>query len=116
MHCGSRQACSELCSEPRRQNRDRPVSLLVVGRSKKGAPLLNDAKVRRWAGTFGVAGFVVFVAALPLYYLAGPEPRIEDTTATSAFVTGASTFILTRATLADPLIMSGFLVFLAGFR
>lgn len=77
---------------------------------------MNDARVRRWAGTFGVAGFVVFLAALPLYYLAGPEPPIEDTAATSAFVTRASTFILTRATLADPLIMIGFLVFLAGFR
>ena len=77
---------------------------------------MNDATVRRWAGAFGVAGFGVFLAALPLYYLAGPEPRIEDTSATSAFVTRASTFILTRATLADPLIMIGFLVFLAGFR
>ena len=69
---------------------------------------MNDATVRRWAGAFGVAGFVVFLAALPLYYLAGPEPRIEDTAATSAFVTRASTFILARATLADPLIMIGF--------
>ena len=58
----------------------------------------------------------MFLIALPLYYLAGPEPRIEDTAATSAFVTRASTFILARATLADPLIMIGFLVFLAGFR
>ena len=77
---------------------------------------MTDATVRRWAGTFGVAGFVVFLAALPLYYLAGPEPRIEDTAATSAFVTRASTFILARTSLADPLIMIGFLVFLAGFR
>jgi hypothetical protein len=77
---------------------------------------MNDSRIRRWAGAFGVAGFVVFVAALPLYYLAGPEPRIEDTEATCAFVTRASTLILARATLADPLIMIGFLVFLAGFR
>jgi hypothetical protein len=64
---------------------------------------VNDATVRRCAGSFGVAGFAVFLIALPLYYLAGPEPRIEDTAATSAFVTRASTFIPTRATLADPL-------------
>jgi hypothetical protein len=76
----------------------------------------HDAKARRQAGSFGVAGFVVFLVALPLYYLAGPEPPIEDTAATSAFVARASTFILARATLADPLIMIGFLVFLAGFR
>ncbi len=77
---------------------------------------MSDAKARRRAGSFGVAGFDVFLVALPLYYLAGPEPPIEDTAATSAFVTRASTFILARATLADPLIMIGFLVFLAGFR
>jgi hypothetical protein len=76
---------------------------------------MNDATVRRWSGGFGVAGFVVFLVALPLYYLAGPEPRIEDTASTSAFVTRASTYVLARATLADPLIMIGFLVFLAGF-
>jgi hypothetical protein len=77
---------------------------------------VNDATVRRCAGSFGVAGFAVFLFALPLYYLAGPEPRIEDTAATTAFVTRASTFILARTSLADPLIMIGFLVFLAGFR
>lgn len=53
---------------------------------------MNDATVRRWAGSFGVAGFAVFLIALPLYYLAGPESRIEDTAATTAFVTTASTF------------------------
>jgi len=77
---------------------------------------VNDLKVRRWAGGFGVAGFAVFLVALPLYYLAGPEPLIQDTAATSDFVTRARTFILARATLADPLIMVCFLVFLAGFR
>ena len=49
-------------------------------------------------------------------YKRQPEPRIEDTAATTAFVTRASTFILARTSLADPLIMIGFLVFLAGFR
>ena len=87
-----------------------------MGGARKVAFSVNDAKVRRQAGSFGVAGFVVFLVALPLYYLAGPEPPIDDTAATSAFVTRASTFILARATLADPLIMIGFLVFLAGFR
>ncbi len=76
---------------------------------------MNNSRGRRWSGVFGVAGFVVFLIALPLYYLAGPEPRIEDTAAASAFVTRASTLILARATLADPLIMIGFLIFLAGF-
>ncbi len=78
---------------------------------------MNDLKVRRWTGAFGVAGFVVFLVALPLYFL-GPQPaaRLEDAVQFSDSVSRASTFILTRATLADPLIMACLLVFLAGFR
>jgi Na+/phosphate symporter len=78
---------------------------------------MNDLKVRRWAGAFGVAGFVLFLVALPLYFI-GPQPvaRLEDTVQFSDSVTRASTLILTRATLADPLIMACLLVFLAGFR
>lgn len=77
---------------------------------------MNDLKVRRLTGAFGVAGFVVFLVALPLYFL-GPQPvaRLEDAVQFSDSVSKASTFILTRATLADPLIMACLLVFLAGF-
>ena len=76
---------------------------------------MNDLKVRRWAGAFGLAGFVVFLVALPLYFV-GPQPaaRLEDTIQFSDSVSRASAFILTRATLADPLIMACLLVFLAG--
>jgi hypothetical protein len=78
---------------------------------------MNKLKVRRWTGAFGVAGFVVFLVALPLYFI-GPQPvaRLEDTIQFSDSVSRASTLILTRATLADPLIMACLLVFLAGFR
>jgi hypothetical protein len=78
---------------------------------------MNDLKVQRWAGAFGVAGFVIFLLALPLYFL-GPQPiaRLEDSIQFAHSVSKASTFILTRATLADPLIMACLLVFLAGFR
>jgi len=78
---------------------------------------MNDLKVRHWTGAFGVAGFVVFLVALPLYFV-GPQPmaRLEDIVQFSDSVSRASTFILTRATLADPLIMACLLVFLAGFR
>src|SRR6266581_9389723 len=78
---------------------------------------MNDLKVRRWTGAFGVAGFVVFLVALPLYFV-GPQPaaRLEDAVQFSDYVSRASTLILTRATLADPLIMACLLVFLAGFR
>jgi len=78
---------------------------------------MNDLNVRRLTGAFGVAGFVVFLVALPLYFL-GPQPvaRLEDTVQFSDSVSRASTLILTRTTLADPLIMACLLVFLAEFR
>lgn len=77
---------------------------------------MNDLKVRRWTGAFGVAGFVVFLVALPLYFV-GPQPtaRLEDMVQFSDSVSRASTFILTRATLADPLIMACLVIFLVGF-
>ena len=78
---------------------------------------MNDLKVRRWAGAFGLAGFVVFVVALPLYFLgAGPAARLEDAVQFSNLVTRTNTFIVIRTVLADPLIMVGLLVFLAGLR
>ena len=78
---------------------------------------MNDLKVRRRTGAFGVAGFVVFLVALPLYFV-GPQPtaRLEDMVQFSDSVSRASTFILTRTTLADPLIMACLVIFLAGFR
>ena len=76
---------------------------------------MNDLNVRRLTGAFGVAGFVVFLVALPLYFL-GPQPvaGLEDTVQFSDSVSRASTLILTCTTLADPLIMACLLVFLAG--
>lgn len=76
---------------------------------------MNDLKVRRWAGGFGLAGFIVFLAALPLYFVGvGPGAPLEDTTQFGDFVTRTNHFILIRTTLTDPLIMVGLLVFLAG--
>ena len=78
---------------------------------------MNDLKVRRWAGWFGVAGFAVFLVALPLYFIGvGPAARLEDAAQFSDLVTRTNTLILIRTSLADPLIMVGFLVFLAGLR
>lgn len=78
---------------------------------------MNDFKVRRWGGAFGVAGFVVFLVALPLYFVGSqPLARLEDTVQFSDSVSKASNSILTRTTLADPLIMVCLLVFLAAFR
>jgi hypothetical protein len=78
---------------------------------------MNDLKVRYWAGGFGVAAFIVFIIAIPLYFLGvGPGAVLDDTVKFSDFITRTNTYILIRTTLADPLIMTGLLVFLAGFR
>lgn len=78
---------------------------------------MNDQKVRRWAGGFGVAGFVVFLAALPLYFIrVGPGVPLEKTAQFSEFVARTGTLVIARTTIADALIMVGLLVFLAGFR
>jgi hypothetical protein len=78
---------------------------------------INNLVVRRWAGGFGVAGFIVFLVALPLYFVGvGPAARLEDTAQFSDLVLRTNTYILIRTALADPLIMVGLLVFLAGYR
>jgi hypothetical protein len=78
---------------------------------------MDDQKIRRWAGGFGVGGFVVFLAALPLYFVGvGPGVPLEEKAEFSAFVARTSTLIIIRTTLADSLIMVGLVVFLAGFR
>ena len=77
---------------------------------------MNDLKVYRWAGAFGVGSFVVFLVALPLYFGGMTNAPLEDTARFSAYVTSVNTAILIRTSIADPLIMIGWLVFLAGFR
>ena len=77
---------------------------------------MNDSKVYRWTGAFGVASFIVFLLALPLYYLGGQEPPIQDTVLTNEFVTRTSLLIISRATITDPIIMGCILIFLVGFR
>ena len=78
---------------------------------------MNDLKVRRWAGGFGVAAFIVSIIAMPLYFIGvGAGAALEDTVKFSDFISRTNTYILIRTTLADPLIMTGLLVFLAGFR
>ncbi len=75
---------------------------------------MNDLKVRRWTGAFGVASIALILIAQPLWFIAGTAPRLEDTVKFSEYVTRNNAIILTR-TLADTLIMVCFLVFLVGF-
>jgi Na+/phosphate symporter len=76
---------------------------------------MSDVQISRWAGAFGVAGFVVFLLALPLYF-GGTAAPVQDTARFSDYVTSINTSILVRTSLADPLIFVGLLVFLGGFR
>jgi hypothetical protein len=58
----------------------------------------------------------VFVVALPLYFGGMTNAPLEEAERFSDYVTSVNRAILIRTSLADPLIMSGLLVFLAGFR
>jgi Domain of unknown function (DUF4386) len=77
--------------------------------------IVSELKVRRWTGAFGIAAFVVFLAALPLYFL-GPSGVLPQNAGFADYVTKVSFFIITRATLADPILICCFVVFLAGLR
>lgn len=76
---------------------------------------MSDVRVSRWAGGFGLAGFVVFLAAMPLYF-GGTAVPVQDTGRYSNYVASTSTAIIVRTSIADPLIVVGLLVVLAGFR
>jgi len=76
---------------------------------------MTEPRVRRWTGAFGIAAFVVFLAALPLYFL-GPPAVLPQDAAFAEYVTGTSAFVITRAAIADPILISCFFVFLAGLR
>ena len=75
---------------------------------------MNDLKVRRLTGAFGVTSIVLILVAQPLWFIAGTAPRLDDTVKFSEYVTRSNAIILTRS-LADTLIMVCFLVFLVGF-
>jgi hypothetical protein len=71
----------------------------------------------RWTGAVGLAALVVFLLATPLYFIGPAQPAGSTDGATLAdFLTKTHTQILTRATIADPIIIGCFVVFLAGFR
>jgi hypothetical protein len=75
---------------------------------------MNDLKVRRWTGAFGIACIALILVAQTLWILGGPAPQLKETVKFSEYVAGNNAVILTR-TLADTLIIVCFLVFLTGF-
>ncbi len=80
--------------------------------------MITAPNVRRISGWFGIAGFAVFLIALPLYFVGmGPAAvRVDDAVGFSAMIARTHVFQILRSSIADPLIMIGLIVFLAGFR
>ena len=77
----------------------------------------SGPNVVRWTGAVGLAALVVFLLATPLYFVGPAQPAGSTDGVTLAdFLTKTHTQILTRATIADPIIIGCFVVFLAGFR
>ena len=76
---------------------------------------MNDLKVQRWTGAFGVASIALILVAQPLWFMGGTAPRLEDTMQFSEYVARNNGIILTRM-IADTLIIACFLVFLVGLR
>jgi hypothetical protein len=64
---------------------------------------MNDLKVLRWTGAFGVASIALILVAQPLWFIGGTVPRLEDTVKFSEYVTRNNAIILTLS-LADTLI------------
>lgn len=81
----------------------------------KSDNVMSEEKIRRWMAAFGIAGFIVFLAAMPLYFL-GPPAVMPQDAGFIDYVTKTSSYIVARAGLADPLLISCFLVFLAGYH
>ena len=76
---------------------------------------MNDLKVRRLTGAFGLAIVALNWAMFPLYLIPGTPPPFQDTASYSAYWTNNSGLVLTRVLL-DILECACLLVFAAGLR
>jgi len=76
---------------------------------------MNDLKVRRLTGAFGLAIVALNWAMFPLYLVPGPPPPFQDTASYIAYWTGNSGLVLARVLL-DILECACLLVFAAGLR
>jgi len=75
---------------------------------------MNDLKVFRWTGAFGLAVFVLVLMEFPLWGVGSP-PHINDAVANSQYITKIKDVVLTRVLL-DMCIVVSFVIFSAGFR
>jgi hypothetical protein len=94
------------------------MTVLSMPAAKSATPAVGSGpNVARWAGAFGLAGLVVFLVATPLYFIGPAQPAgATDGGTLAAFLTKTSAQVLTRTTIADPIIIGCFLFFLAGLR
>ena len=76
---------------------------------------MNDLKVWRWTGAFGVAAGVLLLVASPLYLVLGTPPSIGNEALFSAYVTRNNTILVTTK-LVDMGYLVGFIVFATGLR
>ncbi len=76
---------------------------------------MNDLKVLRWTGAFGVAAGVLLLVASPLYVVPGTPPSLGDEALFSEYVIRSNTIHLTTK-LVDVVYLVGFMVFAAGLR
>lgn len=76
---------------------------------------MNNSKVWRWTGAFGLACGILFLCELPLWILPGTGPLISDAVANAQHLANIRVIVLTRVLL-DMGMFVGFTVFIAGFR
>ena len=76
---------------------------------------MNDLKVFRWTGAFGLAGVVLLLCEIPLWILPGTGPLISDAVAHSQYLANIRVIVLTRVLL-DMGMYVCLMVFFAGFR
>jgi hypothetical protein len=76
---------------------------------------MNDLKVRRLTGAFGLAIVALNWAMFPLYLIPGQAPQFQDTAKFIDYWTSSNSIVLTRVFL-DLLECACLLVFAAGLR
>jgi hypothetical protein len=76
---------------------------------------MNDLKVLRWTGAFGVAAGVLLLVTAPLYMVPGTPPSLGDEALFSEYVIRSTTIHITTK-LVDVVYYVGLIVFVAGLR
>ncbi len=76
---------------------------------------MNDLKVLRWTGAFGVAAGALLLVLAPLYVVPGTPPSLGDEALFSEYVIRSNTIHITTK-LVDVVYLVCFIVFAAGLR